>query len=214
MFKDDYRKEMQKLTPDSSFLEELSTQMEQEERKSQRTDAGIKTGKAGWKAAGWGIFAAALICIGVGITWFGVPGTVHTDDNVMTQNAGGVPNQSMDKEGIFAGSSWYGSEENPEKKYQILSEKISGDETLQLTASETEDFEDARALSGEETEALVEMLEKGKLSGNAGDTIELSGEKPVYYLAEFGDGVIVKFSVYGERYFYCSEIEGIFKLKD
>lgn len=214
MFRDDYWKEMQKVTADSSFLEKLSARMEQEERKIQKADAGIKTGKAGWKAAGWGISAAALICIGVGITWFGMPGTVHMDDNVMTQNAGGVPNQGRDKEGVFAGSSWYGSEENPEKIYQILSEKLSGDGVLQLTASETENFEDARVLSQGETEALVEMLETGKLSGNAGDAIELSGEQPVYYLAEFSDGVIVKFSVYGERYFYCSEIEGIFKLKD
>lgn len=214
MFRDDYRKEMKKLTPDSPFLQELSTRMEKEERKSQRADAGLKAGKTGWKAAGWGIFAAALICIGVGITWSGMPKTVHTDDNVMMQNAGGVPDQGRDKEGIFAGSSWYGSEEDSEKIYQILSEKLSGDEALQLTASATEDFEDARALSMEEAEALAEMLEAGKLSGNAGDAAELSKEQPVYYLAEFGDGVIVKFSVYGERYFYCSEIDGIFRLKD
>lgn len=214
MFRDNYQKEMQKLMPDSSFLRKLSIRMEQEDRKSQRADAGIEAGKIGWKAAGWGISVAALICIGAGIIRFGMSGTVHVDDNVMTQNAGGVPNQSMDKEGIFAGSSWYGSEDNPEKIYQILSEKISCDEALQLTASETEDFENTRVLSGEETEALVEMLEAGRLSGNAGDAIDLSGEQPVYYLAEFGDGAIVKFSVYGERYFYCSEIEGIFKLKD
>lgn len=214
MFRDNYQKEMQKLMPDSSFLRELSKRMEQEERKIQRTDAGMKAGKTGWKAAGWGISVAALICIGAGIIRFGMSGTVHVDDNVMTQNAGGVPNQSMDKEGIFAGSSWYGSEENPEKIYQILSEKLACDEALQLTASETEDFENARVLSAEETETLVEMLEAGSLSGNAGDAIDLSGEQPVHYLAEFGDGAIVKFSVYGERYFYCSEIEGIFKLKD
>ncbi len=214
MFRENYQKEMQKLMPDSSFLQELSARMEQEERKSQRADAGMKAGRIGWKAAGWGISVAALICIGAGIIRFGMSGTVHADDNVMTQNAGGVPNQSMDKEGIFAGSSWYGSEENPEKIYEILSERLAGDEALQLTASETEDFENARVLSTEETKALVGMLETGSFSGNAGDAIELSGEQPVYYLAEFGDGVIVKFSVYGERYFYCSEIEGIFKLKD
>lgn len=214
MFREDYRKEMQKLTPDSSFLQELSAEMERKGQKVPQTDRGLKGRRNVWKAAGWGIFAAVLTGIGVGVTWFGTQRTVHMDDSVMTQNAGGVPGQGKDREGIFAGSSWYGSEEDPVKIYQILMGRLSGDEALQLRVSETDNFEDAGALSFEETEALVEMLEGGELSESYKDAGELSGEQPTYYLAEFGDGVTVKFSVYGERYFYCSEIDGIFELKD
>lgn len=214
MFKEDYRKGMQTLTPDSSFLQELSNEMKREERKVLKADREFKTRKNGWKAAAWGAFAAVLAGIGVGITWFGMQGTIRTDDNVMIQNAGGVPGQSKDREGIFDGSSWYGNEDNPEKIYQILMEKLSVDKAVQITASGDGNFEDAGTLSAEETQALIEMLEGGKLSENYKDAGALSGEQQVYYLAEFGDGVVVKFSVYAKQYFYCSEIEGIFELKD
>lgn len=188
--------------------------MEQEERKSQKADTGAKTKKAGRKVVAWGTFAAAIICAGVGIAWFGVGKTVRVDDNVMTQNAGGIPKQGDNKEGIFDGSSWYGSEENPEKIYDILLEKLSGDKRLQLTASEQENFETARVVSGEETENIIAMLEKGKLAGSYEEEEKLLIKQPVYYLAEFDDGVIVKFSIYEEQYFYCSEIDGVFELKD
>lgn len=214
MFREDYRREMQKLTPDSSFMEELSDRMEHEERNTRKADAGTGLGKTGWRAVGWGSFAAALVCIAVGITWFNAGDKVYVDDNVMTQNAGGIPEQGKDKEGVFAGSSWYGSEENPEKIYGILLEKLSGDAVLRLTVSGEENFEDAAVLPAGEAEALIETLGKGMLLGSYEEEKGLLAGQPVYYLVEFSDGAVVKFSLYGEQYFYCSEIDGVFELKD
>ncbi|MBP3460507.1 MAG: hypothetical protein J6K58_15005 [Lachnospiraceae bacterium] len=217
MFKEDYRKEMQKIAPDSSFLQELAVKMEQEAESSRQERANIngKRKKAGRKALIWSTAAAAaLICIGIGIRWKGTNGLANANDNFMKQNAGGLLEHTNASEGVFDGSSWYGDETKPEEIFGILVDKMTGDKGLKITVSTKENFQNAEEMSSKNTADLVERLAEGQIMGNYKDAKDLLVQSPVYYLAEFQDGTVIKFTIYGEKYFFCSEIDGVFELKE
>lgn len=217
MFKENYLREMQQITPDSSFLQELAGKMEQEAEKSRAEKENLQLhgkGRAG-KLLKWvPVAAAALICIGIGVFWKTTPELATANDNLMKQTAGGMLEQTDNSEGVFDGNSWYGSETDQAEIYRILTEKMVKDSGLNITVSKADDFQDAEALSHEDTASVVEMLEEGCLVGSYTDAKELLSGSSVYYLAEFQDGTVVKFAVYQEQYFYCSEIDGIFEFKN
>lgn len=217
MFKEEYRKEMQKIIPDSSFLQNLAVKMEQETKNSPREKINIhdKGKKSGHKVLIWSTTAAAaVICIGIGIWWKGRNGFVDTNDNIMKQNAGGMLEQTETSEGIFNGSSWYGNETKPERIFEILVEKMTEDHRLVLSSSKGKNFQNAIELDTEKSTEMIKRLSEGQFIGNLKDTEELLTESPTYYLAEFQDGTVVKFAVYGEKYFFCSEIDGVFVLNE
>lgn len=217
MFKEEYRKAIQNITPDSSFLQELAVKMEQETANGLQGKINIheKRRKSGQKVLIWTTAAAAaVICIGIGIRWKEINGLADTNSNIMKQNAGGLLEQTETAEGIFDGSSWYGNETEPEEIFGILSEKMTEDGSLKLTSSQNENFQEADRLSSEKTADLVERLAEAQFMGNLEDVKDLAEESPVYYLAEFQDGTVIKFTIYGEKYFFCSEIDGVFVLKE
>lgn len=215
MFKEEYRKEMQKITPDSSFLQGLASEMEREERNLREKDHIKRNRKSGKKVLAWSAAAAAaLICIGISILWRKTNALAPANENLMKQNAGGILEQTENKEGIFNGSSWYGNETEPEEIYKILMEKMTEDPEMKLTVSDEENFQHAEQLSSEKTAEMAQMLAEGHLWENGEEAKDLSTENPVYYLAEFQDKTVVKFVVYDDRYFYCREIDGIFILNE
>lgn len=210
MFKDEYRKEMDQITPHASFLQELSEKMEQE---GQAQKQGLSMGR-GRYAAMWGgiVAAAALLCLGISIFRSGTYHTGEEDASLMTQNAGGIADRE-EGESIFDGSAWYGQETDPLKIYEIFVQKLKEDEDLMVSVSDTEIFGDEDYLSPVEAEKLVLFLTGGNYLGGIEEYESLLKGKPVYYLLECSDGTIIKCTVYEEQYLCCSDVNGVFELQ-
>ncbi len=214
MFREEYRKEMQKITPDSSFLRELASEMEKEEHNLRGKNHLKGNRKSGKKVLIRSAAAVALICIGIGVLWKKAGGLAQANENLMKQNAGGILEQTESQEGIFDGSSWYGNAIEPEEIYKILVKKMTEDTEMKLTVSNEESFQHPEQLSSEKTAEMVQMLAEGHLSEKDEEAEELSTKTPVYYLAEFQDKTVVKFAIYDDQYFYCREIGGVFILNE
>lgn len=218
MFKEKYRKEMNEIAPDPSFIQSLADRMEKE---AQNGSPNIKESRSKSKAGRLRISllgsltAAAVLCLGVFLFFYqrGKSGGEFFDASLMKENAGGVTNQDEESKTVFNGSSWYGTETDAQKIFALLTNKVLGDEDLTITLSEDETFEDSRFASSEEKEAWVKALTGGAILGEIRESEEYMIGRPVYYLLEFSDGSVIKCAVYDDRYFYCKEIDGIFDLK-
>lgn len=208
MFKEAYCRQMEQITPDASFLQQLSDRMEQENGKREITKRRARNRYV------WGtVAAAAALVLGIGLFWNINSRYRAENDNLIRQNAGGVVEKEESGEHIFAGSTWYGEETDPEKIYHTLTEMLEGGQNVAITASGQADFAEASGLSDTEKADVITLLEQGQYVGSYEEESGLLSGEPVYYLAEFADGTAVKFAVYEGQYFYCSEIDGIFRLQ-
>lgn len=205
MFKEAYRRQMEQITPDSSFLQQLSDRMEQENKKQKANKRKIRLRYVS------GAAAAAVLALGIGLFWSIGRSASQQNDQPIRQNAGGVAEQESGEQ-VFGGTAWYGAETDPEKIYGVLTKKLESGQGVALTASGQADFANASGLSEAEKESVTALLEQGQYVGSYEAQSDLLTGEPVYYLAEFADGVAVKFAIYEGQYFYCSEIDGVFRL--
>ena len=210
MFKEEYQKQMNQIKPNEDFLKDLAKKMEAEGLQQEQTKIDPISRKR--NATAWvTVAAAAVICIGIGFVWQGKT-TGTPDENYMTQNAGAVAEQEQSgQDGVFTGSSWYGDETNAEKIYEILMNKMQISKRLVIMKSDSNTFETAHEVSAPEEEEMVQKL-MGAVFADDMSLVDLEEETVVYYMVEFDDGTIVKFAIYNDMYFYCSEFEGIFTL--
>lgn len=217
MFKEEYRREMNKIAPDSSFLSNLADKMEQESLRSAGSrKRASDISKAGNKIFTWGsLAAAAVFCIGISLFLWQKRSirADFSDASMMKENAGGTLEQEVTGESMFGGSSWYGEEQDAAKIFSILKDKISEDADLKITCSAEENFEGAREISTADKESWEEQLAGARYLGSLEECRSYIKGAPVYYLLEFEDGLVIKCAVYDDRYFYCKEIDGIFDLK-
>ena len=217
MFREEYRREMNKIAPDSSFLSDLADKMEEESRRSAgRKERISDTLKKGNKIFTWSsLAAAAVFCIGISLFLWQKRSIREdfSDASMMKENAGGTLEQEETGESMFGGSSWYGEEQDAGKIFSILKDKISEDADLKITCSTEESFEEAKEVSATDKESWEEQLAGARYMGNLEECRSYIKGTPVYYLLEFEDGLVIKCAVYDDRYFYCKEIDGIFDLK-
>lgn len=218
MFREEYRREMNKIEPDSSFLSQLADKMEQENRKSTEGRGRItaENPKTGNKPFVWGsLAAAAVICIGISLFLWQKRsmGEDFSDASMMKQNAGGTLDQEETGESPFGGSSWYGEEQDAGKIFSVLNNKIAEDGNLKVTCSAEENFREAEEISDADKESWTEQLAGARYLGSLEECRDCIKGTPVYYLLEFEDGLVIKCAVYDDRYFYCKEIDGIFDLR-
>lgn len=203
MFKDNYQQEMNQITPDPAFLQQLAKQMEAEQD--------LETVRRPKRNLTWvPIAAAAVLCIGFAMMWSG-NGTGKEDENYMTQNAGVLTEQETEGETVFDGTSWYGEETEAKVIYKLMLQKMTSSDRVVLMESDSNAFVTAHEISPTKQEALIDRLQKGVQAEDMTSESLLDMEA-TYYLAEFSDGVVIKFAIYDETYFYCSEFEGIFRL--
>lgn len=218
MFKEEYCREMNKITPDSSFLSGLADKMEQENKKYSAGKEGVFGGKRiGQKFFAWGsLAAAAVFCIGLSLfLWQKRSGpSGYSDASMMKQNAGGILEQDESGESLFGGSSWYGDTQDAGKIFDILQDKVAKDGNLKITCSVDGNFEDAAKVSAVDRESWEKQLLGARYLGSLEECQAYLDGMPVYYLLEFDDGLVIKCAVYDDRYFYCKEIDGIFDLNE
>lgn len=217
MFKEEYYKEMNKITPDPSFLAGLADQMEAENKK--RSGQGRDTfaaGKKGSKILSWGsVAAAAVFCIGISLFFWQrrTGGSDLSDASMMKQHAGGTLEQEESKENLFGGSSWYGDKQDAREIFSVFQDRISQNADLKITFSAEENFAEAVEVSDADKEGWVEQFAGAQYLGSVEECRDYLKGTPVYYLLEFDDGLVIKCTVYDDRYFYCGEIDGIFDLR-
>lgn len=219
MFKEQYKKDNEMVNPSREFLDKLKTEMKKEERSkgSNRKHISHKN------YAGRKVFAAAaaiaLIVIGAGsynkIFDFHKnnimqPAEISEDNgqNNNDKNSGSIGNYSENEENqLFSNSSWYDSNMTSEEIYKIFIKRISSEDDLkELTVSSTNDFTNGKVMDKSSVNKLADSLKSAALIKDD-SYVE---EKPEYYMAAFNNGDIIKFVIYDNRYFECSEFEGIF----
>lgn len=216
MFREEYCKEMNKITPDASFLAALADSMEEENRKYSKNRESLSGKRRGSKILSWcSVAAAAVFCIGISAFFWQRrnTGSDFSDANKMKQFAGGTLEQEESGENPFSGSSWYGNRQDAREIFSVFADKVSQNEDLSITFSKAEDFTDAAEVSGDDKEVWVEQFAGAQYLGSVEECQTYLKGTPVYYLLEFDNGLVIKCAIYDERYFYCAEIDGIFELR-
>lgn len=205
MFREDYQKEISKIQPGKVFLDRLADKM-------LAVNADMEEGqekKNKWIS--YAVFAASFLFVAM----FGIGLSVwqpEYQDNKFGQQAGGAVEDSIKTEHIFDGASWYGEEDNPEAIYNVFLEKLQSDEEPVILQSETGKFSKEGRLDKKQSQRMMTWLLTAKYTDSSTHLKQYSLENAEDYLIEFADGVTVKYSIYGEKYFYSEEIGGIFLL--
>lgn len=208
MFKEAYRRQMEQIAPDPSFLQQLADRMKEENNRRSVNKRRMRLSYV-YGAIG----AAAVFALGIGLFFHGDSRYAGENENLIRQNAGGVPETEQSGEQIFGGSSWYGEETDPETIYRMLTEKLEGGQDVSVTVSDRTDFAEAAELSDSELTDIITLLKQGQYAGTYEEEKDILTGEPVYYLAKLADGTVVKFAIYEGEYFHCGEINGIFRLR-
>ena len=201
MFKEEYQKRMDQVSPDARFLAQLEQQMKEQENTNTRVR--IRIGVA--MAACCAVVVLCLVCQSVM--------KKNMQDNVIVQNAGGAADTSPNgQEGLFTGSSWYGEETDPENIYKTLIEMITWDDKVVIASSNESVMKQAETLNKQAIERLAERMQNATYLGNYQDNKEHLQNEITYYMFTFEDGSVVKCEIAEETYFYCSDFDAVYVL--
>ncbi len=196
-FREDYKKSYDNIVPDKEFIDRLSERMEEEKGKKQVL----------WKRPVMAVGIIVFLVIGVFLFRFFGAGRRPTEPlRVQTET---LPSPSSEIT-AFTTPQWYDSGDKPEEiAAKFAGRMVDGEQLTALYQSGENDFTEEEQVSEKEVRRLAERLRTAALS---------SGQKPsgdtVYYMAEFQNGDIIKFTVTEDTYFSFLEPEYVFLLQD
>lgn len=229
LFKEEYKRDNEMINPSEEFLEKLKADMKKEEAKKERFIL--------FDIRKMAVVAAVVAVSVIGADSYNkfykevknniIQQTEISDNsgseekNGITEkdgsagNSGSFDNNGSDEKSgsaqddLFSNSSWYDSGMSSEEIYKTFVKRISSQDDLkQLSVSDTNDFTHARVMDKASVNRLAGSLKGGSLIKDGSDL----KENPKYYMASFNNGDIIKFVIYDNRYFECSEFDGTYSL--
>lgn len=112
-------------------------------------------------------------------------------------------------ENIFENSSWYTKGEAPTKVYERFLERLKNDQDLKTIYMSHENvFSNENVMNENEFSTLIDKI--SSVTEYSGD-IDQTGEE-VFYMSEFRNGDIIKFTIVDDQYLIIKGIEIIYKI--
>lgn len=202
-FKENYKKELDKVAPSEEFLKSLSEKMENERAMKKRRKIRVMTSV---------VSAAACVAVIVSASFFfnkkGDTVSPQTD-YLLSSSEINVPGEKADMASSAAATesvlqkNWHEENISDTEAFHTLVSKIRSD-LKKLYFSDTNSFESDNLLSETETEELVGKIENAERT-------ETHGNPVTNYMAVFKDGSIAKFTVCDDDTIYIKGIETSFK---
>lgn len=197
-FRDEYKEAVDQIVPDKEFLDELSGKMKAEQKMEKKTYP---------KA----LMAAACICLCV-LIGFGVRYVrMRTSDDLepMQVNTGNTLQNSTAEPNLFDTSKWYRVEDGAEKIFSDFVKRLQEDGEWEAVYKNTENhFTDDMLLSQKEVHDLAQRIQGAGVLADKPDDI---GEE-TYFMAEFGNGDIIKFVLSDDGYFFFLDLDYVYKI--
>lgn len=191
------------INPSNEFLEKLKIEMKQEQEFKSRHN--VKKSRKIF------LTAASIALIFIGITAYSRISDLQKNDITQKAEISDSSEKNTEQNGIFSNSKWYDSSLSSKEIYDKFISRISSkDDFDKLRVSNTNQFTDDDVMNESEVEELVDLLKDGTLIENG----DYSKENPKYYMADFKNGDVIKFTIYNNEYFECNEFEGQFVISN
>lgn len=206
MFKDDYKKLNEDITPDLEFISDLAKKMkavEMEQQPDNNEQPKIQEPKAKVIPI-WTRYVAVAACLLIVVGVVGIVGITRNGNDKVDSSESNVGN-------LADGSN--------------LDDSVIGDFDCNTVADYNTflDMLDTKLVDIYEnskntfvTENMMDVAERDELVENimAATECEKSSENsPVYYMAVFEDNTVVKFTIYDNRYMVIQGIDGIYSIR-
>lgn len=199
MFREKYKKDNEMVNPSDEFLEKLKMKMKEEESLKSRHKIN-RSKKILLTAAS---IALVFVSVAAYNKIFSSQESTIIQPTEISDNAGKNEGQS----GLFSNSKWYDSSLSSEEIYHEFITRMSSQNDLnQLSVSNSNEFTEGDIMKEPEVTELVNLLKAGTLIKDE----SYSKENPKYYMANFKNGDVIKFTIYDNKYFECNEFEGKF----
>lgn len=197
-FKDEYKEAFDSVVPDKAFLDELSEKMKKEERRKRKR---VRNGL---------VAAASLLVLAVlGLILSHMADIVPEDTEPVRIHTGNTLRKPTEEPNLFGSSKWYKESDGADKIISDFAKRLGSGEELEVLYQNTENyFTDDQILPESETRELSEQMETAEV------VTEPAGEmgSQLYYMAQFKNGDIIKFSIYENGYFTFQDYEAIYRI--
>ncbi len=199
-FKEEYKEAFDIIVPSQKFLDDLSEKMHMEQQKTRRINWSYQKP----------LVAAACVCVlvlaGVVARRQMLP-KVQENSTPVTIQSGETEKNATATPGLFDMSAWYQEGDSPEKILGDFVARLSDEAQVRAVYKNSENvFTDAPVLSAEERTQLAKQIENAAVVESPDEV----GDKE-YYMAEFANGDIIKFSISAEQYFVFQDLEYVYQ---
>ena len=199
MFREKYKNDNEMINPSDDFLGKLKTEMKKEEK--------LKITHIVGRNRKILMTASSIAFVFIGITAFSRISSIQKNDIVQKTEINYSEEKSQEQKGLFSNSKWYDSNLSAQEIYDKFIERISSQNDLEkLSTSSSNQFTDNDIMNESEVRDLAELLKGGTLIEDE----DYSKENPEYYMADFKNGDVIKFTIYDNKYFECNEFKGHF----
>lgn len=197
MFREKYKKDNEMINPSNDFLENLKVEMKKEEAKNHNYRFSNNKKIL--------LTAATIALVVIGITTYNKIFNIQRNNIIQSAEVSDSSQMNESENGLFSNSKWYDQSLSNEEIYDIFIKRLSSPEDLkELSTSNSNEFTNSEVIEKSDVDKLVGLLENASLIEDE----NYSKENPMYYMASFKNGDIIKFTIYNNRYFECNEFEG------
>lgn len=197
MFREKYKKDNDIINPSNDFLENLKVEMKKEEVKNYKY-----RGNNNKKIL---LTAATIALVVISIAAYNKIFNIQRNNIIQSAEVSDSNQKNESENGLFSNSKWYDPTLSNKEVYDIFIKRLSSTEDLkELSVSNTNEFTNSEIMKKSDIEKLVDLIKNATLIEGE----EHSKENPIYYMASFKNGDIIKFTIYNNRYVECNEFGG------
>lgn len=197
-FKDEYKEAFGSVVPDKAFLDELSDKMKKEKNRRKRR---LRNGLA--------VAACLLVLVVLGLIFGSMTDIVPEDTEPVRIHTGNTLRKPTEEPNLFGSTQWYQESDGAEKIFSDFVKRLGDSGELEQLYKNTENhFTDEQILPKSEARKLSEQMKTAEVVTKS---VGEMGER-FYYMAQFANGDIIKFSIYENGYFTFQDYGAVYRI--